>query len=126
MAIYSIVALKNRITELFNANRARIISGVHVQEILHDVVDSIIGLEGEVETGLDLSTSATDYGLTGETDRVNQFFATSKQYSPGSIQVYLNGVRQFLGQDYLEKTNGRIYFIIPPFTGDKIIADYKF
>ena len=125
MAEFSIQVLKNRITDRIHENRSRSITGIDLQEILHDMVDSLAGQYGGGEPG----TSAnfmTDYGLDGQVNGVNRFFATSIQYLSSTTQVYLNGVRQFLGEDYTEEGSGVICFATAPFTGDQIIADYKY
>jgi hypothetical protein len=125
MALFSIIDLKNRITTRFNANKARVITGVDLQETFHDVIDSLLGNAGQVDPGV-LAEEISDYGLTGTIDEVNRFFSTSHEYLPGTLKLYLNGVRQFLGQDYTEEGSGVICFLTAPFTGDKIIADYKY
>jgi hypothetical protein len=126
MAIFSIQALKNRITERIHGNRARVISGVDLQEILHDMIDSLTGSGGEVGPGTDQTTPITDYGLTGSVDGTNNLFTTSQNFIALSPRVYLNGVRQFLGEDYTEQGDNQISFTTAPFTGDKIIVDYLF
>lgn len=125
MAIFSIIDLKNRITTRFNPNKARVITGVDIQETFHDVIDSLLGNEGEVDPGV-LAQEFSDYGLIGPVDQVNCIFSTTHEYLAGSLKLYLNGVRQFRDQDYTEQSNGAIYFATAPFTGDKIIAEYKY
>ena len=124
MARYTLQTLKNRITDRIHDNRARAISGIDLQEILHDVVDSLAGAESG--DPLVTETSRTDYGLTGTLDGTNRFFSTSAEYITGSTQVFLNGVRQFLGGDYSEEGSGVICFSLAPQPGDQIIVDYKY
>ena len=126
MAIFSILTLKNRITERIHGNRARVITGVDLQEILHDIIDSLIGSGGEVVTGTDPTSQTSDYGLTGAVNGTNKLFTTSHNFIALSPQVYLNGVRQFRGEDYSEQGVNQIYFNTAPFSGDKIIVDYSF
>lgn len=125
MALFSIIDLKNRITTRFNANKARVITGVDLQETFHDVIDSLLGIAGQVDPGV-LSQEISDYGLTGTIDEVNRLFSTSHEYLPGTLKLYLNGVRQFLGEDYSELGEGVIQFTVAPLPGDKIIADYQY
>jgi len=124
MAIFSILALKNRITERIHGNRARVITGVDLQEILHDIIDSLIGAGGEVVPGADPISQISDYGLTGTVDGTNKLFLTSHNFIALTPHVYLNGIRQFRGEDYSEQGDNQIYFTTAPFTGDKIIVDY--
>ena len=127
MAIFSILALKNRITERFNANRARIISGIDLQEILHDLIDSLLGVGGQVDPGtLNPEIRFSDYGLDHAPNGIRTDFSPSHEFILLSTHVYLNGVRQFLGNDYSEKDGNVISFTTPPFTGDSIIVDYYY
>jgi len=126
MAIFSILALKNRITERIHGNRARVITGVDLQEILHDIIDSLIGSGGEVVPGTDPTSETSDYGLTGAVNGTNKLFLTSHDFIALTPHVYLNGVRQFRGDDYTEQGVNQIYFTTAPFSGDKIIVDYSY
>ena len=100
------------------------ITGVDLQEILHDVIDSLSASGGAVAPGTDPTSSITDYGLTGAVDGTNQLFATSRSFIALTPRVYLNGVRQFPGEDYTEQGDNEILFLNAPFTNDKIIVDY--
>ena len=124
MAEFSIQVLKNRITDRIHENRSRSITGVDLQEILHDIVDSLAGQSGG-EPG-SVTNLMTDYGLEGAVNGLNKSFSTSILYLPATTRVYLNGVRQFLGEDYFEDGDGVIRFSVAPFNGDKIIADYQY
>ena len=126
MAIFSILNLKNRITERIHGNRARVITGVDLQEILHDIIDSLIGAGGEVVPETDPISQISDYGLIGAVNGVNKLFATSHVFINLTPQVYLNGVRQYRGEDYTEQGDNQISFTTAPFTGDKIIVDYSY
>jgi hypothetical protein len=124
MTQYPLQTLKNRITERIHANRAHAITGIDMQEMLHDVIDSLNG-DGGGDPGVTL-VDKTDYGLVGALDGINTTFSTSVPYEPLSIRVYLNGVRQFRDRDYQETLDGRIIFETPPIMGDLIIADYQY
>jgi len=126
MAIFTILALKNRITERIHSNRARVITGVDLQEILHDIIDSLIGAGGEVVPGTDPISQISDYGLTGAVNGANKLFSTSHDYIALTPHVYLNGVRQLRGEDYTEEGDNQISFNTAPFLGDKIIVDYSY
>jgi len=124
MTEYPIQALKNRITDRIHANRSRAITGMDLQEILHDMIDSLVGGSGG-EPG-DSSSWMTDYGLDGLVNGVNRSFSTSIQYQVGTTKIYLNGVRQTFAEDYTEEGEGIIRFTVAPFTGDIITADYQY
>ena len=124
MAVYPLQQLKNRITDRIHANRARAITGIDMQEMLHDVIDSL-NADGGGDPGVTL-VEKTDYGLVGTLDGINSTFSTSVAYEPLTLRVYINGVRQFLGRDYQETTDGRILFETPPLAGDLLIADYQY
>jgi hypothetical protein len=99
---------------------------VDLQEILHDIIDSLIGVGGEVVPGTDPISQISEYGLTGAVNGVNKLFATSHVFIHLTPQVYLNGVRQYRGEDYTEQGDNQIYFTTAPYTGDKIIVDYSY
>ena len=125
MAIYPLQELKNRITDRIRQNWARLISGIDLQEILHDIIDSLAAQE-DPGPGSDSGYDRTDYGLSGLLNGENTIFSSSEPYVPGTTRVFLNGIRQFRGEDYLELGEGYIEFSEPPFTGDLIIMDYKY
>ncbi|MFH0760709.1 MAG: hypothetical protein V2A67_04335 [Bacteroidota bacterium] len=125
MAIFPLQELKNRITDRIRQNWARLISGIDLQEILHDIIDSLAAQEGS-GSGSDSGFDRTDYGLSGLLNGENTIFSSSEPYVPGTTRVFLNGIRQFRGEDYQELGEGYIEFSEPPFTGDLIIMDYKY
>ena len=126
MAIFSILSLKNRITERIHGNRARVITGVDLQEILHDIIDSLISAGGEAVPGTDSISQISEYGLIGAVNGVNKLFTTTHVFINLTPQVYLNGVRQYRGEDYTEQGDNQIFFTTAPFIGDKIIVDYSY
>jgi len=67
--------------------------------------------------------SATDYGLVGSLDGVSATFTTTQPYKPGSVKLYVNGVRQFLGEDYTISDTD-FTFTTPPEPTSALIADY--
>lgn len=72
-----------------------------------------------------LKVKVTEYGLTGVIDGVNDTFTTSQNFQTGSTKIFLNGIRQFLGDDYTESASNTIVFVVPPIADDKIIADFN-
>ena len=124
MTEYTLQALKNRITDRIHENRSRSITGIDLQEILHDMIDSLVGQAGG-DPGVS-ENGASEYGLVGDVDGVNKSFSTSINFLAGSTKIYLNGIRQFLGEDYTEEGGSTILFTQAPQVDDLIIADYKY
>ncbi len=69
----------------------------------------------------------------GAVDGVRQFFTLKHRPVKWTVQLYKNGIRQFIGQDFAEDPAGsRIGFFpccIPKATGDKpdlLLADYEY
>ena len=69
----------------------------------------------------DSNSAYSEYKSSGF-NGVTKAFATQFKYR--NIKVYLNGVRLFLGDDYVETDDQRITFIEAPLAGDKVIFDY--
>lgn len=69
---------------------------------------------------------ASDYGLIGLIDGTNKIFKTKCDdgFYSNSTRLLINGVRQFLGDDYTETDNFFIEITIAPEPGDKLILDY--
>jgi hypothetical protein len=68
----------------------------------------------------------TDYGLIGAMDGINTVFQTSLPFEPGTVKLYVNGVRQFKGddEDFKENLDGTITINYPPEPNTKLIADF--
>lgn len=55
---------------------------------------------------------------------LNQIFTLSNSCVSWSTRLFLNWIRQKLGNDYTQSSPTTVAFISPPFTGDEIIIDY--
>lgn len=63
--------------------------------------------------------------FSGTIDGQNTRFQTEHPCWPGSVRVYLNGMKQEWGHDYYEVESGTIVQIAePPEVGDHLIIDY--
>lgn len=62
------------------------------------------------------------YGIVGEVHASGYFF-TSGNFAQGTSRVYLNGVRQLLGQDYLEVNQGSLLVNSPLNQPNVIVAN---
>lgn len=65
--------------------------------------------------------------VSGTVDGLNVNFNTAFDYVPGTLKLYLNGLRQIggSGNDYEEGGTNMILMGIAPLPGDVLIADYK-
>ena len=68
------------------------------------------------------SSITMDEALTGTVNGSNQVFTTVTPFS--SIDVYKNGVRMHVGDDFTVTGSNQITFITPPATGTKLTATY--
>lgn len=82
-------------------------SALWVRNILNQVIDKV--------NDLDKMMSREIVELTGEQDGGNVKFTTAKSYTLGSSELYVNGVKMFIGLDYVELDQDNIEFksIIP-------------
>ena len=64
--------------------------------------------------GLPAIGSMVDEVLIGAVNGANLVFATTYDYLPGSTQVFVNGLKQRAGIDYLEKGANEIMFSEAP------------
>lgn len=63
--------------------------------------------------------------FSGAIDGENVIFYTEYSYWPGSVRVWLNGMKQWLGPDYYETLGGtKVEMVEPPQPGDDLIIDY--
>ncbi len=61
---------------------------------------------------------------SGTVNGSNTVFTLSADYIPGTLAVYLNGMRQKITDDYTETAGHTITFVGAPLSGDKILVDY--
>src|ERR1700747_3545404 len=59
----------------------------------------------------------------GAVDGVNTVFTTAHTFQAASTAVYLNGLREFLGDAYIETSGDTVTFSDPPHTGDSVRID---
>ncbi len=88
MTAYTIQFLKNKITDRINTNHSRSLSGMDVQEMLLDIIDSLVAaITGEIIPGAGVSTSAIPR------DTFPEFYGTlfdpSPQYFSYLSEYYL-------------------------------------
>lgn len=70
----------------------------------------------------------TDESVTGLVNSSNTAYTTARAYIAGSLEVYINGLKQMRTTDYTETTPGSGIFtmIVAPITGDIIRVNYQF
>lgn len=62
---------------------------------------------------------------TGAINGSNAVFTSQHLFVPGSVQVYLNGVRQKIVDDFNTSGNNTIQMVVSPNTGEIILIDYE-
>ena len=86
--------------------------------------------DGSIDSTAYLSGSVTvDYNddIVGLRDGVNNTFSTSQLYVPGTIRVFLNGLRQSRGSDYDYQESlsaDAIIFTFPILSTDVLLFEY--
>jgi hypothetical protein len=66
----------------------------------------------------------TNVALIGTLNGINTIFTTPSPFTPGSTNVFKNGILQQLGIDYVESGTSTIVFAVPPLVSDILIIDY--
>jgi len=62
---------------------------------------------------------------SGVIDGQNIDFITTHEYWPGSVRVWLNGMKQWFCHDWFELLDhATIRFDEPPLSGDTLVIDY--
>lgn len=96
-------------------------SGSVVRGIINAVIDAVNGFTSTISSIItrveyvEKISVKTIIPLIGEQDGVNRYFTTEKDFIIGASQLYVNGIRLFIGLDYLELDQNNIEFksIIP-------------
>lgn len=60
----------------------------------------------------------------GIIDGINAMFQTNYNFIPGSVELYLNGVRQKIVDDFQTIGSDTIQFLTSPTIGENILVDY--
>ncbi len=75
------------------------------------------------------STSVKNEQPAGAPDGVRQFFTLKHRPIKWTVQLYRNGIRQFIGLDFAEDPPGSRVGFFPcclPQPGDVLLADYEY
>lgn len=82
----------------------------------------------DVKAGKILSVSrlVTEEDTSIQVDGVVTLFTVINSYEPGTLKIYLNGLRQQsgIGNDYDEVLPNQFSTVIAPIVGDILIAEY--
>jgi hypothetical protein len=75
--------------------------------------------------------SSTPHGVWGETpsgtiDGSNKNYTSAQPYSPTTLAVFLNGLRQRRSADYTETGSNSFSFVTAPLPGDSLSIDYMY
>ena len=105
-------------------------SGSVVRGIINAVIDAVNGFTSTISSIIarveyvEKISVKTIRPLIGEQDGVNTHFTTEKDFIIGTSQLYVNGIRLFIGLDYLELDQNNIEFIsIIPEPEDVIVFE---
>lgn len=112
------------VDETFDFETTSSVVDVETPEPVLSVI-TVEGPEGPRGPAGAAGDGATVFGehLTGA-NGTNLVFTTAQPYRPNTTAVYLNGLREFVGEAYTETTSTTITFTDPPLTGDSIRIDY--
>lgn len=93
--------------------------------IVEKPIREIIRVEGS--TNLPASSGDMVIGEipSGLLNGSNATFTTLNQFKPGTVRVYLNGVRQTIVDDYQTIGNQTITLVFSPFAGEHLLVDYE-
>lgn len=85
------------------------------------------GDKGDTGAQGDVGSQRTKYNEepVGLINGVNTIFICAELFIVTTTRLYLNGLRQKIGNDYTEQAQS-ITFIDPPYSGDEIIIDYDY
>lgn len=72
------------------------VGGVHTVGTTDQAYESL----ADANTGVTLDEHVYNEVMTGTIDHSNKVFTTAVNFATGKLRVYLNGVRQILGDDY--------------------------
>lgn len=89
---------------------------------LHNIRNIKLLGDGELSSGT-IEDAANEL-LTGVIDGVNQTFATSAPFVPGTTKLYVNTARMVLGVDYTESGDQAVVINDVPVVGDLLRIDY--
>lgn len=83
-----------------------------------------VDVDHEEPQGIDFAIYVQDYNVTGAFDGVNVDFQTSAIFLPGTLAVYLNGVRMYLTDDYIITGVDTFQMTFVPNIASKFLAEY--
>jgi len=83
-----------------------------------------VDIDHEEPQGIDFNIYVQDYTVSGAFDGVNVDFQTTAVFTPGTLAVYLNGVRMYLTDDYTITGPDTFQLTFIPNINGKILAEY--
>ncbi len=78
-------------------------------------------LAGNTSSNPEIIINEVPFGLINS---INNIFSTSQNYLTSSTELYYNGQKLILNDDYIELNNFQIEMLFIPKSGAKIIIDY--
>ena len=83
-----------------------------------------IDIDHEEPAGVDFNIYVQDYTIVGAFDGINIDFQTTAPFTPGTLALYLNGVRMYLNDDYIITGPDTFQMTFVPNTTGKFLAEY--
>lgn len=83
-----------------------------------------IDIDHEEPAGVDFNIYVEDYTVIGAFDGINIDFQTTATFVPGTLALYLNGVRMYLNDDYIITGPDTFQMTFVPNIAGKFLAEY--
>ena len=83
-----------------------------------------VDVDHEEPQGIAFNIYVQDYTVTGAFDGINVDFQTTASFTPGTLGLYLNGVRLYLDDDYVITGPDTFQLTFIPNVAGKILAEY--
>lgn len=83
-----------------------------------------VDIDHQDPQGDPLNIYIQDYTVSGAFDGVNIDFQTTAQFVPGTLGIYLNGVRMYLDDDYIITGPDTFQMTFVPNIAGKFLAEY--
>lgn len=127
----SVELYKNGVRQTPGSGNDYTVAGVAITMAVAPLANTV--LVADYATSTSQFTAPTTVGIrtnesvTGTVNGTNKVFTTTVAYMPGTLEVWVNGLKQIPATHYTETTptSGIFTFDEAPFTGDNIIVNYR-
>lgn len=122
------ITLDENITQIELNNDLVYLTSIEQQSVSIDLINPevLITEVGCIPSSADSLLNSLIIGEIpqGLINGINATFTSLSPFIPASVEVYLNGVRQKIIDDYNTIGNNTIQFLISPTTNENILIDY--